>query len=52
MTDVGSCDYLVVGAGAASCAFIDAILKGQPKARCVVVDRHPAPGGHWVRRAQ
>jgi len=40
-------DYLVIGAGAMSMAFIDVLLKQDRKAHVVVVDRHPAPGGHW-----
>lgn len=41
------CDYLIVGAGAASMAFIDTLLKELPKATLILVDRHSAPGGHW-----
>lgn len=40
-------DYLVVGAGAASMAFVDTILTEQPNASVVIVDGHSAPGGHW-----
>lgn len=40
-------DYLVIGAGAMSMAFVDVLLKQDRKAEVVVVDRHPAPGGHW-----
>lgn len=40
-------DYLVIGAGAMSMAFVDVLLKQDRKARVVLVDRHPAPGGHW-----
>ena len=40
-------DYLVVGAGAASLAFIDSLLTEQPQVRIVLVDEHDAPGGHW-----
>ncbi len=40
-------DYLVIGAGAMGMAFIDVLLKEDRKADVVVVDRHPAPGGHW-----
>ena len=41
------CDYLVVGAGAASLAFVDTLLTELPRAEVVLVDRHDAPGGHW-----
>ena len=47
MTKILSTDYLVVGAGAASMAFIDTLHTEQPDASIVVVDEHPAPGGHW-----
>jgi hypothetical protein len=40
-------DYLVVGAGAASMAFIDTLLTEQPDVKIAVVDKHKAPGGHW-----
>jgi threonine dehydrogenase-like Zn-dependent dehydrogenase len=40
-------DYLVLGAGAMGMAFIDVLLKRDRTAQVVVVDRHPAPGGHW-----
>ena len=51
-TDIGSCGYLVIGAGAASLAFVDSIAVEQPKAKAVIVcgqaHRAPAaPGGHW-----
>ena len=40
-------DYLVIGAGAASLAFIDTLLEEQPAANIIVVDKHASPGGHW-----
>jgi hypothetical protein len=40
-------DYLVVGAGAAGMAFTDALLT-HSDATVTMVDRRPAPGGHWV----
>jgi hypothetical protein len=40
-------DYLVLGAGAMSMAFVDVILAEDPKARLVIVDRRDSPGGHW-----
>ena len=39
-------DYLVLGAGAASMAFVDTLLD-ESDARVVMVDRRHAPGGHW-----
>jgi hypothetical protein len=42
-----SCDYLVVGGGAMGLAFVDSLLLLQPDASVVLVDKHPAPGGHW-----
>mmetsp|Transcript_19090 Transcript_19090/g.23507 ORF Transcript_19090/g.23507 Transcript_19090/m.23507 type:complete len:541 (+) Transcript_19090:99-1721(+) len=42
------CDYLVVGAGAASMAFIDTLLTELPSAKIMLVDRKSIPGGHWV----
>merc|ERR1712188_34316 len=41
------CDYLVIGAGAASLAFLDTLLTELPNAQVVLVDKHDAPGGHW-----
>jgi NAD(P)-binding Rossmann-like domain len=40
-------DYLVVGAGATGLAFVDALAAGAD-VEVAVVDRHPAPGGHWL----
>jgi hypothetical protein len=40
-------DYLVVGAGAAGMAFTDSLIT-QSDATVVLVDRHHAPGGHWL----
>lgn len=42
------CDYLVIGCGAASLAFIDTLLIQIPTAKVIVVDKKPYPGGHWV----
>ncbi len=39
-------DYLVVGAGAVGMAFVDALV--DVDVDVVVVDRRPAPGGHWL----
>ncbi len=40
-------DYLVVGAGAAGIGFSDALL-AHSDATVTIVDRRPAPGGHWL----
>lgn len=39
-------DYLVVGAGAAGLAFVDALIAASD-ADVVMVDRRDEPGGHW-----
>ncbi len=41
-------DYLVVGAGAAGMAFVDALVDADPSAHATLVDRRAAPGGHWL----
>ena len=40
-------DYLVVGAGATGMAFTDTLVS-RSTAEVVMVDRRPAPGGHWI----
>ncbi len=40
-------DYLVVGAGAMGMAFVDALV-GHADVDVVMIDRRPAPGGHWL----
>ena len=40
-------DYLVVGAGASGLAFADALV-AEADVEVIVIDRRPAPGGHWV----
>jgi NAD(P)-binding Rossmann-like domain len=40
-------DYLVVGAGASGLAFADALV-AESDAMVTVIDRRPAPGGHWL----
>jgi len=47
MDRVLEADYLVVGAGAAAMAFVDA-LTDHCDAKVVMVDRRYAPGGHWL----
>ena len=47
MTSRLETDYLVVGAGLAGMSFVDSVL-GATDADVVMVDRRPAPGGHWV----
>ena len=39
-------DYLIVGAGAVGMAFADTLLT-ETDAHLTIVDREPAPGGHW-----
>ena len=43
-----ACDYLVVGSGAMGMAFVDTLIVEQPQASVILLDRHSAPGGHWV----
>lgn len=45
--DTIEADYLVVGAGAMSMAFVDTLVT-ETRARVVVVDRNHQPGGHWT----
>jgi hypothetical protein len=40
-------DYLVIGAGAVGMAFVDALIEASD-ADVIMVDRRPAPGGHWL----
>src|SRR3954452_11731384 len=40
-------DYLVVGAGASGMAFTDTLID-HADVRVALVDRRPAPGGHWL----
>lgn len=47
-TKMLECDYLVVGAGASPLAFIDTLLTELPEAKVILIDKKPAPGGHWV----
>jgi len=42
-----ACDYLVIGAGAASLAFIDTLITELPSVKIILVDKNPLPGGHW-----
>jgi len=48
MTRSVDTDYLVVGAGAAGMAFVDALVDHDPTAHATLVDRRTAPGGHWL----
>ena len=41
-------DYLIVGAGATGLAFADAVAAAE-NVQVTVVDRQPAPGGHWLQ---
>ncbi|GAA3562539.1 NAD(P)/FAD-dependent oxidoreductase [Microlunatus spumicola] len=47
MTQLLEADHLVVGAGAAGLAFVDALVEHDPQARVVLVDRRDGVGGHW-----
>ena len=40
-------DYLVVGTGAMGLAFADELIRGDPSAEIILVDRRAKPGGHW-----
>lgn len=40
-------DYLVVGAGATGLAFADALVT-ETDVEVTLIDRRPAPGGHWL----
>ncbi len=40
-------DYLVVGAGASALAFADTLV-AEADADVTLIDRRPAPGGHWL----
>lgn len=46
MTKRFEADYIVIGAGAMSVAFVDTILD-ETDADVVIVDRYDKPGGHW-----
>jgi hypothetical protein len=46
-SDTIETDYLVVGAGATSMAFVDTLLSENADARVAMVDRKDRPGGHW-----
>jgi len=39
-------DYLVIGSGAVSLAFVDAMMT-ESDSTFLIVDRHHMPGGHW-----
>ena len=46
-TQMLTADYLVVGAGLHSLAFVDELLAQDQSATFIIVDSHAAPGGHW-----
>ena len=46
MTSKIHSDYLIVGTGAVGMAFADVLLS-ETEATITMVDRYPAPGGHW-----
>ncbi|MGB1448256.1 MAG: DUF2855 family protein [Flavobacteriaceae bacterium] len=39
-------DYLIVGSGAIGMAFADVLVE-ESNATLIIVDKYPAPGGHW-----
>ncbi len=41
-------DYLIVGAGASGLAFADTLVSEESNVEVTVIDRQPAPGGHWL----
>jgi len=40
-------DYLVIGAGLHSLAFVDELIVQDAEATAIIVDSQPRPGGHW-----
>lgn len=40
-------DYLVIGCGAVSMAFVDTLMDEKPDATFTIIDRLHMPGGHW-----
>ena len=40
-------DYLVIGCGAVSMAFVDTLMDEKPDATFAIIDRLHMPGGHW-----
>jgi hypothetical protein len=42
------CDYLIVGAGASTLAFLDTLMTELPDAKIILIDKKAAPGGHWI----
>ncbi len=46
MQQVLTADYVVIGAGATTMAFVDTLLS-ETDASVIIVDRHHRPGGHW-----
>ena len=43
-----STDYLVIGSGASGLAFADTLIEEEPDVELTLIDRRPAPGGHWL----
>ena len=42
------CNYLCIGAGTSTMSFVDTMLSSTDKSTTfIIVDKHPAPGGHW-----
>ena len=40
-------DYLVIGAGALSLAFVDELIQKSKDINVVIVEKRAKPGGHW-----
>src|SRR5262245_35288257 len=47
MTNTVTADYLVIGAGAAGMAFVDALIQ-HADVRVAMIDRRYGAGGHWL----
>ena len=45
--EVLAADYLVVGAGLHTLSFMDELIIQDDDCTIIVIDKHPAPGGHW-----
>ena len=43
-----NCNYLCIGAGTSTMSFVDTMLSSTDKSiTFIIVDKQPAPGGHW-----
>ena len=41
-------DYLVIGAGALSLAFVDELIHKSKDIKVIVIEKRAKPGGHWL----